>query len=103
MPRFETYFPHIDNVYSHRSTQKYKRKPFVCHYWDCRMKGRPPGTPKSDDPAKKKRKRHARERDLCDVKIKITEYFPGAPLNLLDLDGSPNKSVWFMVDRNLNC
>ena len=44
------------------------------------MKGRPPGTPKSDDPNKKKRKRTARERDLCDVKIKITEYFPGAML-----------------------
>lgn len=79
---FETYFPHIDNVYSHRSTQKYKRKPFVSHYWDCRMKGRPPGTPKSNDPMKKKRKRSARERDLCDVKIKITEYFPGATLQL---------------------
>ncbi|OTA00710.1 hypothetical protein A9Z42_0009750 [Trichoderma parareesei] len=76
--QFETYFPHIDNVYSHRSTQKYKRKPFISHYWDCRMKGRPPGTPKSDDPSKKKRKRSARERDLCDVKIKITEYFPDA-------------------------
>ncbi|KAI0423912.1 hypothetical protein F5Y09DRAFT_348269 [Xylaria sp. FL1042] len=75
---FETYFPHIDNVYSHRSTQKYKRKNFVSHYWDCRMKGRPPGTPKSDDPTKKKRKRFARERDLCDVKIKITEHFPDA-------------------------
>jgi glutathione S-transferase len=72
---FQTYFPHIDNVYSHRSTQKYKRKPFVSHYWDCRLKGRPPGTPKSDDPTKKKRKRNTRERDLCDVKIKITEYF----------------------------
>ena len=71
-----TYFPHVDNVYSHRSTQKYKKKPFVSHYWDCRLKGRPPGTPKSDDPNKKKRKRTARERDLCDVKIKITEYFP---------------------------
>lgn len=78
--RFQTYFAHVDNVYSHRSTQKYKRKPFVSHYWDCRLKGRPPGTPKSDDPNKKKRKRTARERDLCDVKIKITEYFPGAML-----------------------
>ncbi|KAK9418514.1 putative GST N-terminal domain-containing protein [Seiridium unicorne] len=85
---FETYFPHIDNVYSHRSTQKYKRKPFVSHYWDCRMKGRPPGTPKSNDPLKKKRKRNARERDLCDVKIKITEYFPGATLQLDDGMGS---------------
>ncbi|ETS87711.1 hypothetical protein PFICI_01539 [Pestalotiopsis fici W106-1] len=85
---FETYFPHIDNVYSHRSTQKYKRKPFVSHYWDCRMKGRPPGTPKSNDPLKKKRKRSARERDLCDVKIKITEYFPGATLQLDDGVGS---------------
>ncbi|KAI9890384.1 MAG: hypothetical protein M1814_004170 [Vezdaea aestivalis] len=75
---FRTYFPHVDNVYSHRSTQKYKRKPFISHYWDCRLKGRPPGTPKSDDPTKKKRKRTARERDLCEVKIKITEYFPGA-------------------------
>ncbi|KAJ4224117.1 hypothetical protein NW759_005783 [Fusarium solani] len=80
--QFETYFPHVDNVYSHRSTQRYKRKPFVSHYWDCRMKGRPPGTPKSDDPNKKKRKRNARERDLCDVKIKITEYLPGAQLQL---------------------
>lgn len=80
--QFETYFPHVDNVYSHRSTQRYKRKPFVSHYWDCRMKGRPPGTPKSDDPAKKKRKRNARERDLCDVKIKITEYSPGAHIHL---------------------
>ncbi|KAM0122984.1 hypothetical protein ACP6JC_000392 [Aspergillus fumigatus] len=75
--QFRTYFPHVDNVYSHRSTQRYKRKPFVSHYWDCRLKGRPPGTPKSDDPNKKKRKRTARQRDLCDVKIKITEYFPG--------------------------
>lgn len=50
----------------------------MSHYWDCRLKGRPPGTPKSEDPNKKKRKRTARERDLCDVKIKITEYLPGA-------------------------
>jgi hypothetical protein len=82
--QFQTYFPHVDNVYSHRSTQRYKRKPFVSHYWDCRMKGRPPGTPKSDDPSKKKRKRSARERDLCDVKIKITEYAPGAQIQLED-------------------
>jgi hypothetical protein len=75
MLRFQTYFPHIDNVYSHRSTQRHKRKRFVSHYWDCRLKGRPPGTKKSTDPDKKKRKRVARERDLCDVKIKITEFF----------------------------
>ena len=73
--QFLTYFPHIDNVYSHRSTQKYKRKPFMSHYWDCRLKGRPSGTKKSEDPNKKKRKREKRERDLCDVKIKITEWF----------------------------
>ncbi|KAL3438436.1 hypothetical protein BDV09DRAFT_106717 [Aspergillus tetrazonus] len=79
---FRTYFPHVDNVYSHRSTQHYKRKPLVSHYWDCRLKGRPPGTPKSDDPNKKKRKRTARQRDLCDVKIKITEYFPGYAVGL---------------------
>lgn len=84
--RFNVYFPHVDNVYSHRSTQKYKRKPFISHYWDCRLKGRPPGTPKSDDPTKKKRKRMARERDLCDVKIKITEYFPGADVSVIDSD-----------------
>ena len=81
LARFQTYFPHVDNIYSHRSTQKYKRKPFVSHYWDCRLKGRPPGTAKSEDPNKKKRKRQARERDLCDVKIKITEYFPGAKIS----------------------
>lgn len=55
------------------------------------MKGRPPGTPKSDDPSKKKRKRNARERDLCDVKIKITEYFAGATIQLDDgmtIDGT---------------
>jgi glutathione S-transferase len=78
VPRFQTYFPHIDNVYSHRSTQRHKRKRFVSHYWDCRLKGRPPGTKKSTDPDKKKRKRLARERDLCDVKIKITEYSDAA-------------------------
>ncbi|PVI07169.1 hypothetical protein DM02DRAFT_609149 [Periconia macrospinosa] len=77
---FQTYFPHVDNVYSHRSTQRHKRKRFVSHYWDCRLKGRPPGTKKSTDPDKKKRKRVARERDLCDVKIKITEYFDGDEL-----------------------
>ncbi|KAL1846534.1 hypothetical protein Plec18167_005352 [Paecilomyces lecythidis] len=83
--QFQTYFPHVDNVYSHRSTQRYKRKPFVSHYWDCRLKGRPPGTPKSDDPNKKKRRRTARQRDLCDVKIKITEHFPAsiAPADVL--------------------
>ena len=86
---FQIYFPHIDNVYSHRSTQKYKRRPFVSHYWDCRLKGRPSGTPKSDDPSKKKRKRTARERDLCDVKIKITEYFPTSS----DWQGTPNGST----------
>jgi glutathione S-transferase len=78
--RFQTYFTHVDNVYSHRSTQRHKRKRFVSHYWDCRLKGRPPGTKKSTDPDKKKRKRVARERDLCDVKIKITEYFDGNEL-----------------------
>lgn len=79
-----TYFPHVDNVYSHRSTQKYKRKPFVSHYWDCRLKGRPTGTPMNKgkkvdaqgvEKEPKKRKRKVRERDLCDVKIKVTEYF----------------------------
>jgi glutathione S-transferase len=49
------------------------------------MKGRPPGTPKSVDPNKKKRKRTARERDLCDVKIKITEHLPSASSELGDI------------------
>ncbi|KAL8947838.1 MAG: hypothetical protein Q9222_005923 [Ikaeria aurantiellina] len=98
---FQTYFPHIDNVYSHRSTQKYKRKPFVSHYWDCRMKGRPPGTAKSEDPSKKKRKRQARERDLCDVKIKITEYFPGARRILgKDAPSAPNSEVPALHDND---
>ncbi|KAK3337300.1 hypothetical protein B0T19DRAFT_412142 [Cercophora scortea] len=83
--QFETYFPWVDNVYSHRSTQPYKRKPFVTHYYDCRLKGRPPGTPKSNDPNKKKRKRQARERNLCDVKIKITEYTGGSCVNGAEL------------------
>lgn len=74
-------------MYSHRSTQKHKRKRFVSHYWDCRLKGRPPGTKKSTDPDKKKRKRVARERDLCDVKIKITEYFDAAEFT--DQTGQP--------------
>ncbi|KAK5092716.1 hypothetical protein LTR70_005288 [Exophiala xenobiotica] len=81
--QYLTYFPHVDNVYSHRSTQKHKRKPFVSHYWDCRLKGRPTGTPmnkktasgEGDEQEKKKRKRKVRERDLCDVKIKVTEFF----------------------------
>lgn len=85
--QFQTYFPHIDNIYSHRSTQRHKRKSFISHYWDCRLKGRPPGTKKSTDPDKKKRKRVARERDLCDVKIKITEFF--GPKEYEDQMGHP--------------
>jgi glutathione S-transferase len=106
---FQVYFPHIDNVYSHRSTQKYKRKPFVSHYWDCRLKGRPPGTPKSSDPNKKKRRRTARERDLCDVKIKITEYFPGAATLMAQPDfsssidpgsGDTSSSMNYLMDAS---
>lgn len=98
-----TYFPHVDNVYSHRSTQKYKRKPFVSHYWDCRLKGRPTGTPmnkkqKNDGSGNehepKKRKRKVRERDLCDVKIKVTEYFGAEELEALRKLGlGPESSV----------
>ncbi|KAF2842471.1 hypothetical protein M501DRAFT_1022452 [Patellaria atrata CBS 101060] len=92
--QFLTYFPHVDNVYSHRSTQRYKRKPFKSYYWDCRLKGRPPGTKKSDDPTKKKRKRVARELNLCDVKIKITEYQPGAlPPELFVQASGPDQCV----------
>lgn len=90
--QYLTYFPHIDNVYSHRSTQKYKRKPFVSHYWDCRLKGRPTGAPlnrgkktgdNGEDIEKRKRKRKVRERDLCDVKIKVTEFFGKEELEAL--------------------
>ncbi|KAK4682079.1 hypothetical protein QC764_113870 [Podospora pseudoanserina] len=79
---YETYFPWIDNIYSHRSTQQYKSKPFEAKYYDCRLKGRPSGTKKSDDPLKKKRKRNARGLGLCDVKIKITKYEPGSTAEL---------------------
>jgi hypothetical protein len=99
--RFQTYFPHVDNIYSHRSTQRYKRKPFVSHYWDCRLKGRPPGTPKTDDPGKRKRRRTARQRDLCDVKIKITEYFPGAAAMMAQSDfggGTDANGMEYMED-----
>ena len=98
--RFETYFPHVDNVYSHRSTQRYKRKPFVSHYWDCRMKGRPPGTAKSTDPGKQKRKRVTRGRDLCDVKIKITEHhLPGAGAGGGDGDGDGGPRRRWTIQR----
>jgi hypothetical protein len=80
--RYDMYFPWIDNVYSHRSSQKSKRKTLVTRYFDCRMKGRPSGTPISNDPNKKKRKRDARELNLCDVKIKITEYPAGSAAEL---------------------
>lgn len=86
--RFETYFPWVDNIYSHRSTQKYQSKPYVTRYYDCRMKGRPSGKPKPGDPNRKKRKRAARELDLCDVKIKITEYPLGAASELREGDGA---------------
>ncbi|KXX79089.1 Glutathione S-transferase U19 [Madurella mycetomatis] len=86
--QFAIYFTWVDNVYSHRSTQQYKRKRLVTHYYDCRMKGRPPGRSKPDDSNnKKKRKRTARGRDLCDVKIKITEYPAGSASDLQAGDG----------------
>lgn len=52
------------------------------------MKGRPSGKPKPEDPNRKKRKRAARELDLCDVKIKITEYPLGAASELREGDGA---------------
>ncbi|KAK5090114.1 hypothetical protein LTR05_000283 [Lithohypha guttulata] len=120
--QYLTYFPHVDNVYSHRSTQKYKRKPFVSHYWDCRLKGRPTGTPinkskKADgdgkEQEKKKRKRKVRERDLCDVKIKVTEFFGTEELEALrklglEPDTSSNNqeagtgNLTFILDGNQN-
>ncbi|KAF8534573.1 hypothetical protein BDD12DRAFT_406979 [Trichophaea hybrida] len=71
---WNTYWPHIDNVWSHRSTQVSKNGPIKTHYYDCRLKGRPPGAaPSLNNPNRKKRKRVARERNLCDMKIKVTE------------------------------
>ncbi|KAF2460822.1 hypothetical protein BDY21DRAFT_418789 [Lineolata rhizophorae] len=95
---FNTYFAHVDNVYSHRSTQAYKKKNFVVSYWDCRLKGRPSGTKKSDDPNKKKRKRTKRELNLCDMKIKITEFWPGSyPQEYLHKLSKPLH--WYSTDR----
>ncbi|KAH6636720.1 hypothetical protein F5144DRAFT_591766 [Chaetomium tenue] len=71
---YDMYFPWVDNVYSHRTSQTASKRGLVTRYFDCRLKGRPSGTPKSQDPNKKKRKRTARPLDLCDVRIKITEY-----------------------------
>ena len=68
------YFPWVDNIYSHRTSQTASKRGLVTRYFDCRLKGRPSGTPKSQDPNKKKRKRTVRPLDLCDVRIKITEY-----------------------------
>ncbi|KAL2137087.1 hypothetical protein VTI74DRAFT_9693 [Chaetomium olivicolor] len=90
---FETYFPWVDNIYSHRSTQPYKRKTSLTRYYDCRMVGRPSGTRKSDDPNKKKRKRAVRERNLCDVKIKITEYQPGSASELQTAEGLGGRNL----------
>lgn len=65
---------------------------FVSHYWDCRLKGRPTGTPLTrgkktgeteGEVEKRKRKRKVRERDLCDVKIKVTEFFGKEELEAL--------------------
>ncbi|KAI5788199.1 putative glutathione transferase [Pyronema domesticum] len=75
---WNTYWPHIDNVWSHRSTQVSKNGPIKTHYYDCRLKGRPPGAaPSLSNPNRKKRRRVARERDLCDMKIKVTEAVDG--------------------------
>lgn len=81
-PRYHTYLPHVDSVYTHRSWQRYKKNPnpFNANYWECRLKELAPGTKKSVDPNKKKQKRVARERDQCGVKIKVMEYFRRAVL-----------------------
>jgi hypothetical protein len=101
--RYDTYFPWVDNVYSHRASQlPSKRKGLVTRYFDCRLKGRPSGTAKSEDPNKKKRKRTARPRDLCDVKIKITEYPAGSAADLVtarDAIGLDSKLVAEAVER----
>jgi glutathione S-transferase len=81
--RYDTYFPWVDNVYSHRTSQSASKRGLVTRYFDCRLKGRPSGTPKSQDPNKKKRKRTARPLDLCDVRIKITEYPAGSAGELM--------------------
>jgi len=86
--RYEMYSPWVDNIYSHRSTQPCQHKSYITQYYDCRMKGRPSGTSRSVDPNRKKRKRAARERNLCDVKIKMTEYPMGAASEFREGDGA---------------
>lgn len=75
-------------MYTLRSSQRQRRKPsVVVHYYHCRLKGRAAGTPKSTDPNKKNRNRTARERDLCDARIKVIEFLPTA--------AAPNPSYQF--------
>ncbi|KAJ5781543.1 Glutathione S-transferase/chloride channel C-terminal [Penicillium psychrosexuale] len=84
---FQTYFPHVDNVYSHRSTQRTTTR-----------------NPQIRRPRKKKRKRTARERDLCHVKIKVVEYFPVSEIsNLTDaVEPLPSNILPGMYTFSLN-
>ncbi|KAL2019249.1 hypothetical protein VTK56DRAFT_9976 [Thermocarpiscus australiensis] len=93
----ETYFPWVDNVYTHQGTQRYQRNRFVTHYYHCYLSPRRlPRPGKSDGTNKRKRglvARVARERDLCGVKIKITEHAAGSGSELrpgvdVDMDSS---------------
>lgn len=98
--QYLTYYPHVDNVYSHRGTQYSRTKPFVNHYMECRLIGRPPGksvtntnhvginadenAPALEDTPRRTRKRKRREPHLCDVKIKITEYLSQAEIQRVE-------------------
>lgn len=117
--RWNTYWPHIDNVWSHRSTQASKSNiggsngvggnfPIKTHYYDCRLKGRPSGGTASlvnsgadgggGDANRKKRKRASRERDLCDMKIKVTEA-PVATGRVAPDTGQPILETMYTVER----
>ena len=64
------------------------------------MKGRPAGTPKSTDPSVKKRKRLSRQRDLCDVKIKITEYLTNEQMDGQGDNTDENGQSFFPIATN---
>ncbi|KAK4212818.1 glutathione S-transferase omega-1 [Rhypophila decipiens] len=65
--QYQTYFPWVDNVYSHRSTYTVQDRPCTYHSWNCRLKGLNTPYAKSGVPQ-------------CSVRILISEYPTGAVL-----------------------
>ncbi|KAM7202432.1 putative glutathione transferase protein [Rhypophila sp. PSN 637] len=87
--QYQTYFPWMDNVYSHRSTYTVQYRLCTYHYWDCRLKGRNTGYAKFKDPNKPKRQRCSRKGPQCSVMILISEYPTGAVL-----ESAPTVLAW---------